>query len=181
MTPIMPRQTVMRSVRISRELDGILRKEAERRGVSVNSLVSEIFTKYSEWDRFADRFGMVTFPRQGYRKMWELFNKDQVIDFGKYAGSRTASEVVQFWFKKLNTQTLLKLVALYAKYSKTYEYELGDTGGREYVITMHHEINERYSIFLANYFEEAVKAIVGVTPKIDIGINSVVITFKEPL
>ena len=56
----MAKQTVMRSVRISRELDDVLRRDAESRGISFSSLVSEIFTKYSEWDRLANKFGVVT-------------------------------------------------------------------------------------------------------------------------
>src|SRR5580704_17527621 len=100
----MARQTVMRSVRISRELDDVLRRDAENRGISFSSLASEIFTKYSEWDRLANKFGMVTLLRGAFRGMWETIGKEKAASMGREAGSRTATEGASFWFKRLNTK-----------------------------------------------------------------------------
>jgi len=170
----------MRSVRISRALDDVLRRDAESRGISISSLVSQIFTKYSEWDRLADKFGMVTFGGHSFRKVWEIIDEEQAISWGKEGGSKTAVETAQFWFKRLNTKTFLKLIELYSKYTKFFEYELETRDEREYAITVHHEINEKFSIFLENWFESAIKIFVGVTPKCEVSRNSVVITFTEP-
>jgi hypothetical protein len=176
----MARQTVMRSVRISQELDDVLRRDAESMGISFSALVTEIFTKYSEWDRLANKFGMVALPRGAFRGMWEVIGKEKAAGMGREAGSRTATESASFWFKKLNTQTFLKLMELFDKYTKSFEYEVESRDGRDYTITIHHEINEAYSTFLVNWFESAIKAFVGVTPSIKVSLNSLVITFREP-
>jgi hypothetical protein len=176
----MAKQTVMRSVRISRELDDVLRRDAESRGISFSSLVSEIFTKYSEWDRLADKFGAVTLSKGAYRGMWEIIGKEKAASMGKENGSKRATEVAHFWFKRLNTKTFLKLIELFAKYRKIFEYEVESRDEREYTITVHHEINEAYSIYLENWFESAIKAFVGVTPRTEASLNSIVITFREP-
>jgi hypothetical protein len=176
----MAKQTVMRSMRISRELDDVLRRDAESRGISFSSLASEIFTKYSEWDRLANKFGMVTLPRGAFRGMWETIGKEKAASMGMEAGSRTATESASFWFKRLNTRTFLKLIELFDKYTKSFEYELESRDEREYTITVHHEINEAYSIFLQNWFESAIKIFVGVTPSIKVSLNSIVVTFREP-
>jgi hypothetical protein len=175
----MSKQTVMRSVRISRELDDVLRRDAESMGISFSALVSEIFTKYSEWDRLANKFGMVTLPRAGFRGMWEIIGKEKAASMGREAGTRIATESASFWFKKLNTRTFLKLLELFDKYTKSFTYEIEYGDGREYTITLHHEINEAYSIFLENWFESAIKAFVGVTPSIRVSLNSIVISFRE--
>ena len=174
-------KTVMRSVRISSKLDDVLRRDAESRGISTSSLVSEIFTKYAEWDRLADKFGMVTFSTHAFRRVWEIIDEEQAISWGKEGGSRTAPETAQFWFKRLNTRTFLKLIELYGKYTRFFEYELETRGEREYAITVHHEINEKFSLFLQNWFESAIKIFIGVTPRSKVLRNSVVITFTEPL
>jgi hypothetical protein len=176
----MAKQTVMRSVRISQELDDVLKRDAESRGISFSSLVSEVFTKYSEWDRLANKFGMVSLPRGAFRDMWETIGKEKAASMGREAGGRTATEGASFWFKGLNTRTFLKLVELTAKYSKSFEYELQSRNEREYTITVHHEINEAYSIFLENWFESAIKVFVGVTPSKRVTPYTVVVTFREP-
>jgi hypothetical protein len=176
----MPKQTVMRSVRIPRELDDVLRRDAQSRGISFSSLVSEIFTKYSKWDRLANKFGVVTISRGAFRGMWEIVGKEKAASIGKEGGSKAATEVGHFWFKKLNTKTFLKLIDLFSKYAKFYEYEVESRDEREYAITVHHEINEAYSIYLENWFESAIKTFIGVTPSCKVSLNSVVITFTEP-
>jgi hypothetical protein len=177
--PPMAKQTVMRSVRIARELDDVLRRDAQTMGISFSALVSEILTKYAEWDRLANKFGMVALPRGGFRGMWEAIGKEKAASMGREAGSRIATESASFWFKKLNTTTFLKLMELFDKYTKSFTYEIESRDGREYTITLHHEINEAYSIFLENWFESAIKAFVGVTPSIKTSLNSMVITFRE--
>ena len=176
----MPKQTVMRSVRIPRELDDVMRQDAESRGISFSSLVSEIFTKYSEWDRLANKFGVVSLSKDGFRDMWETIGKEKAASMGKEGGSKAATEVAHFWFKKLNTKTFLKLIELFAKYRKDFEYEVESRDEREYTITVHHEINEAYSIYLESWFESAIKTFIGVTPRSEVSLNSIVITFTEP-
>src|SRR5579862_2759177 len=156
----MAKQTVMRSVRIPRELDDVLRRDAQSRGISFSSLVSEIFTKYAEWDRLANKFGVVTLSRGAFRGMWEIIGKEKAAGIGKEGGSKAATEVAHFWFKKLNTRTFLKLIELFAKYRKDFEYEVESGDEREYSITVHHEINEAYSIYLESWFESAIKTFI---------------------
>ncbi len=176
----MAKQTVMRSVRIPRELDDVLRRDAESRGISFSSLVSEIFTKYSEWDRLANKFGVVSLSKDGFRDMWETIGKERAASMGKEGGSKAATEVAHFWFKRLNTRTFLKLIELLGKYSRIFEYEVESRGEREYTITVHHEINETYSIYLENWYESAIKIFIGVTPRSEVSRNSIVITFQDP-
>ena len=174
------KQTVMRSVRISQEIDDVLRKDAESRGISFSSLVSEIFTKYSEWDRLANKFGVVTLSRGAFRSMWEIVGKEKAVSIGREGGSKAATEVAHFWFKKLNTKTFFSLIELFSKYTKYYEYEVESRGDREYTITLHHDINEAYSAYLENWFKSAIESFVGVTPKCNVSPNSVVVTFIDP-
>lgn len=176
----MAKQTVMRSVRISRKLDDVLRQDAESRGISISSLVSEIFTRYSEWDRLANKFGVVTVSRGAFRAMWEITGKEKAVSIGREGGSRAATEVAHFWFKRLDTRTFFRLIELFGKYAKFFEYEVESRNEREYTITVHHDINEAYSVYLKNWFESAIESFVGVTPKSRVSPNSVVVTFTDP-
>src|ERR1700756_1571776 len=98
-------------------------------------MVTEIFTKYAEWDRLANKFGVVTISRVGYERMWDAIGKEKAANMGKEGGGKTATEVADFWFKSLNTRTFLKLIELFSKYAKFFEYELESRDNREYKIT----------------------------------------------
>jgi hypothetical protein len=173
------KKTVIRTIRLSAEHDSILEEDARKKGLSVNSLLTTLITKYAEWDRFAERFGYVSVGRQGFRRMFDLLTDEALVAHGRDVGGKNAPEITRFWFGKLNLETFFSFLAVHSKYSGIYHYELV-TNGRSHTITFHHELGPRYSIVLANYFDQAIKNIVGVVPKIGIGDNSCTVSFDEP-
>ena len=52
------KRTLIRTIRISKALDSLLRKDAKTKRIPVDALVSSIMTKYAEWDRYNERFGV---------------------------------------------------------------------------------------------------------------------------
>ncbi|HKR74034.1 MAG TPA: hypothetical protein VJR94_07975 [Candidatus Nitrosocosmicus sp.] len=46
------KKTVLKTIRITQELDNLLQKDAKAKGMNVNSYINSIFTKHTEWDRF---------------------------------------------------------------------------------------------------------------------------------
>ena len=173
------KKTLIRSIRLSSEHDRVLEEEAKRKGLSVNSLLTTIITRYVEWDRFAERFGVVSVSRQGFKSMFDIFSDEMLLAHGRDVGARSATEITRFWFGKLNLETFLSFIALQSRYAGIYHYELS-IKGRTYTVTFHHELGPRYNVVLANYFDQAIRNIVGVSPKIEKGINTIVVSFEEP-
>jgi len=157
----------------------LLEQEAKRKGVSVNALLANLITKYSEWDRFAERFGIVSLGRQGFRSIFDLMTQEQLVAHGKQVGQESAPDFVRFWFGRLDLGTFLSFLKLFSKYSGVFQYEV-ETQGRSHAITFHHELGPRYNVVLANYLDQAIRKIVGAAPKIEVGNNSLVVSFEEP-
>jgi hypothetical protein len=173
------KKTVLRTIRLSAEHDRILEEDARKKGLSVNSLLTTLITKYAEWDRFAERFGYVSVGRQGFRRMFDLLSDEALVAHGRDVGGRNAPEITRFWFGKLNLETFFSFLAVHSKYAGIYHYELS-SNSRNHTITLHHELGPRYSVVLANYFDQAIRNIVGVAPKISTGDNSCTLSFDEP-
>jgi len=173
------KKTVLRSIRLSVDHEKLLEEDAKKKGLSVNSLLTSLITKYVEWDRYAERFGYVSVGRQGFGRMFEWMTDEALVGHGKEAGGKNAPDIVRFWFGKLDLGTFLSFLALHSKYSGIYHYEHSSQGGT-HVITFQHELGPRYSIVLKNYFDQAIRNIVGVIPKVESGENSCIMTFKEP-
>ena len=173
------KKTVLRSIRLSAEHDKILDEDAEKKGLSVNSLLTTLITKYVEWDRFAERFGYISLGRQGFKSLFDLLSDEALVTHGREVGGKNAPEIARFWFGKLNLETFFSFLKVHSKYSGIYHYELV-SNGRTHTITFHHELGPRYNVSLVNYFDQAVRNIVGVAPKFEIGNNSFTMSFEEP-
>jgi len=172
-----PKKTTLRSFRISQEADQVLQREASARGLSVNALVSQIFNKFVEWDRFAERYGFVSIQRDGFQAMHEALDDEKLVRMAKEIGSRNPKEATLFWFKRVNLEALLAWVSLQCKYAKIAEYEM-ERNGRQYSITLHHALGEKYSLFLGTWLDQALRTIAHVIPRFETTKNSVVISFE---
>jgi hypothetical protein len=54
------KKTVLRTIRLSKGLDELLQKDANSKRITVGALISTILTKYSQWDRYTEKFDMIT-------------------------------------------------------------------------------------------------------------------------
>jgi hypothetical protein len=172
------RKTVFRSLRLTEELDAAIQKEAVARGLPVNSLVSQVLTKFAEWDRHAEKFGFVMITRDGFRSLIEAIPDERLARVGPELGSTNPKEMTLFWFKRLGVDPFLRYLALYCRYGRIGEYEV-EREASTYTITIHHELGAKYSSYLADFFGAAVRSVVGVPATIERGRNAIVVRFTS--
>src|SRR5215471_14455733 len=93
-------KTLIRSVRISTALDTLLRKDAKSKRITVNALISSIMTKYAEWDRYNERFGVISIKRDAFRSILRMIEDDKLTRVSKEIGTQIPKQFILFWFKK---------------------------------------------------------------------------------
>jgi hypothetical protein len=173
------KKTVLRSIRLPTELEDRIAKDAEARGLSVNALVTSILTKYSEWDRYADKFGLVTITRAGLRTMIDGLDEESAQRIARETGSQNPREMTLFWFKKHNFDTFLSYLNIICRYGRIGEYEV-EMDGRNCTILFHHGLGLNVSKYHGYFFTEAIREIVGVPVKTEAGRNTLVLKFQRP-
>ena len=67
---------------------------------SVGALVSTILTKYSQWDRYTEKFDMITFRQETLRAILEATDDETLIRKAREIGAKILREFLMFWFKK---------------------------------------------------------------------------------
>ena len=169
-------RTVLRTIRIEKELDDVIQQDAKRNRLSFNSHISRIITKYSEWDRFSERWGVISLRREAFKSILEAIESDKLAGVAKDIGRHVPKEFIVFWFKKINLDTYLQFLSLVCQYEKFAECEIANDGN-DYTIILNHDIGQKWSEFLAVWLEEGLKDTIGVLPKIDTTRNSVVVKF----
>jgi hypothetical protein len=170
-------QTVLRNVRIPKELNTLLQKDANTENRTVSALVVSILTKYSEWDRFTRKFGFVTIPRSNYKRMIEAMDEHSYLTATEEAPS-TFLEMVRFWHKRIDAGTICAFCERLSKYVGTTQCEV-DANNGNYSITLQHDLGSKYSNQLRRVYEAGIRAALGIEPKIEVTNNSVFIKFSE--
>src|SRR5208337_1632706 len=117
------KKTVLRTVRISEELDGILEKDAKANRTSVNALISSIMAKYAEWDRYTEKFGHISIPTTLFRALLDLTDENALAALAERVGVELTNQITVFWFKKTNLETLLHFMSNASQYGKAGEAE----------------------------------------------------------
>ena len=169
-------KTLIRTVRIPKALDTLLRKDAKTKRITVNALISSIMTKYAEWDRYNERFGVITMKREAFKSILGVIEDDNITRVSKEIGVQIPKQFILFWFKKTNLQTYLEYMSLVCRYAEFAQYEV-DTDGSNYTMTLIHELGEKWSLFLKNWIEQGMKTTIGIIPLFDISKNSVIVRF----
>jgi hypothetical protein len=160
-----------------------LQAESDNREVSLNVLVNQILKRYSEWDRYENKIGMMPVP-----KIMLSTLIDRAIGVAKTSGikdvERYRSEIVKeaaqiafglikdsvlFMKKQYNLWVVLSVLEEYMKVSGiNADHRL--EGSRKHVFVLQHELGENWSLFtkelLSLIFEKLanVKAEISVTP-----------------
>jgi len=173
------KKTVLRTVRISEELDAILEKDAKSQRISVNALISSIMAKYAEWDRFTGRFGHISIPTTLFRAFLDLTDENALATVAERFGVELTKQMISFWFKKISIETLLQFASIACEYAKVGEVEI-QKEDRDYTITIYHEYGKKWSTFLARYIDKAWRTYGKVIPQFDCTENTVTYRFQAP-
>jgi hypothetical protein len=170
-------QTVLRGVRIPKQLNELLEKDSRSENRTVSALVVSILTKYAEWDRYTQKFGFVTVPRSNYKRMIEAMDERTYMTATEEAPS-TFLEMIRFWYRRVDPQTVCAFCERLSKYVGTTRCEIDDKDGN-YTITLEHDFGIKYSNQLKRVYEIVTRETLGIEPKIEVTSNSIFIRFSE--
>jgi hypothetical protein len=171
--------TITRTIRLPSKIDGVLQKDAKEKRTTVNSLISSVLTKYAEWDRYAESFGFICLPRNGFKLIIDSLDDETIKQIAEEIGSRQPKELMMFIFKKITLDTFVSQASLFSRYAGFGTYEV-ETNERNYTIVVHHELGRKWSIYLAHLGSQGLKSTLGVVPKFHVTEYSVVFEFFVP-
>jgi hypothetical protein len=141
--------TVSRNFRFDANAAQSLDFESQRKGISLNSLVNNIFRRYAEFDRLAERTDMVTLNRYLLSLLLELVPEQtlakEIFEFGKHSGH----DSLLFWKKEISVETLRDyIVKTLCEYCNLAEYDVA-LDRTTFVLT--HELGPHGTTFLKAY------------------------------
>ena len=173
------KKTVLRTIRISEELDRILQKDAKVKRTTVNALVSSMMEKYAVWDRYTEKFRYISIPTMIFRALLDLADENALATAAERLGAEMPNEVTSFWFKKFDLETYLQYISNASEYGNALEAEI-ENEGRDYTISIYHEYGKKWSTFLEHYLDKAIRTYLKTMPGFETTENTVTMRFQAP-
>jgi hypothetical protein len=90
------------SFRLDNEILEKLRRESEKQGTSLNVLVNQILKRYTDWDMFESKVGMVPVARPILNSLFGKLTEDETKELAKKIGSEIVRDIATFMKGSMN-------------------------------------------------------------------------------
>src|SRR5271157_401646 len=175
------KKTTLRTIRLSEEMDNLLERDAQEQNISINGLVSQIMTRYVEWDRAVEKLNFVSFSNAFFVSLINEVSDDRLKEIASQEAIRQVKNHAMLDFGKADFDMLLKTILLIGKYGIASYVSVDSWGEGSYVITLHHIWGQKGVIFLRSFFDTLIRNELRVQPTIDVADNVMAISFHKPL
>jgi hypothetical protein len=175
------KKTILRTIRLDKDLDEALDKDAEEHGVSENALISSILAKYIDWDRYSEKFGRVSLPSEALKAIIEATEQEKLSTAAEDFAASVPKDYIMFHYRKLDVEACLLHLSFLSRYAGMFKYDVQIEQERNYTVTIHHKFGEKWSYWLRESISIGLfKNVLGILPKTHLSKNSVIFTFFLP-
>lgn len=169
-------KTVTRTIRINEAYDDALRYEAERQGVSVNTLVEQLLRRYTHIYRYFDNLNAITISGNTLGKFISNISNEKMSEIGQALGEERPKNVLLMRGLPLDYNSVIWyltecLGGASSWYTSTYHQR-----GEHDILHLSHILGEGWSFFLERYVTAFIKEVLGIIPESEIMSNSVAFT-----
>ena len=164
--------------RIDEEYEKGLRKEAEEKRISMNTLANQIFGDHVEFDQFMKKFGMVEMSKGSFKDLLNSLDEKNIINFAKSIGSKEPKDFILFKWKELTSDSVSEFIKMYFErcgYGMC-DMQIGDGASN---VSVHHDFGKKGSIFLKAFLEAIVQSSLEKDSDVAITDNSVTLKFSN--
>lgn len=164
--------------RIDEEYEKGLRKEAEEKRISMNTLANQIFGDHVEFDQFMKKFGMVEMSKGSFKDLLNSLDEKNIINFAKSIGSKEPKDFILFKWKELTSDTVSKFIKMYFEKCGYGMCDMQIDDGANNV-SVHHDFGKKGSLFLKAFLEAIVQSSLERDSNVSITDNSVTLKFQN--
>ncbi len=175
-SPFRKDKTVTRTMRINEGIDDILKSEAKKRGVSVNTLLDQYLTRYAESYRFFENLMATVLSPQTLRGLLEFLEEKDAEDLGSKLGKeRPLDLLLKRGIQSSYGAAKWYLTKVLGAHSGWFSSSINESEGKE-LIHMSHPFGIKWSKFLKGYLGTFLNETLGFYPDVQVLSGSVTFT-----
>jgi hypothetical protein len=169
------KKTDVTSFRLEKETLAELHKIAERDKVSLNTLASQIFDQYLNWNSTAPQAGLIPQPKHLLIKIFEKLTNDEIIEIANHVAETQVKSLMLATRKEYTIGALMKGIEYWTKASNFPSSHVEKSGGiHQYIIQ--HEMGKKWSLYYKQVFGKTFEQLGVKSPKIDTTDHTLVMT-----
>jgi hypothetical protein len=164
--------SVLKTFRLSSDLDDTLTKKAADKGIGKNALIVSILNKYVEWDSVVEDLNYVTLPFEMIAKLISCLDEDSLTSIAKQVSKSIASSL-PLWYGSSNLDTLLLYLNTNIKYSGAHFHQRIEKQGNSIRFIVHQPFSEKGAVWVKAFNVGLIGSVLGYPPKIIEHANSI--------
>lgn len=150
--------TVTRSFRVYESTIKIIEEEADQNGVSVNTVVNQLLTRFAKIERLTAKVRSIRLTEEVAKGIFEAAPEDKLVELAKkYGKGITLNNQILALTGGTSLENIIQFLKIAADMSSINYTDLVHEGKR--TVSFMHNLNRQYSVFLANVigsvFEDA--------------------------
>jgi hypothetical protein len=139
-------KSVNLSCRIEKTIYDELSHEAEKKGISLNSLVSSIAKHHITWIRYADEIGFVPITKRMIGKIFKYLDHESIEKIADDLGGTVPRGLLFLTHDKMDFEDFMQILEINALRFGAVKHSQNDGA---HVFNIHHGISDNFSHFLA--------------------------------
>ncbi len=144
------------SFRLKEDVLRSLETAAQKRGVSLSTMVNRTLENYITSEMYFEELGFILVSKDFLRKAFSCLNERDAQELGRELGLTVAKEYISFFFPEVNSNNLIKFLDFWFKRFQSYQHRI-DNNRHHYIVN--HEINMNFSIALKAMLEGLIEPI----------------------
>ena len=145
------KRTATMTFRIDEHILNMLRKESERRDISLNTVVNHILKQYVEWDMYASKVGMVPMIKPFVSALFDKMTPQETIELASKVGHSATHDIALFMKSKMDLQSFLSWFEMRMKNSSIEFCHRLVNSTHTYV--MKHDLGYNWSLYQKTLLE----------------------------
>jgi hypothetical protein len=130
-----------------------LKNEADQKRISLNTLASQIFQSHIEYDVYAAKAGMISFPKALLIRLMEGLREHEVEDLSKYIAKNEIKDMTLLLRKAYNLSSFLDTIESWLRVSGfPYRRDEDSIDGHTQTFVIQHDMGKRWSIYFERLF-----------------------------
>jgi len=173
-------KTITRTFRIDEQMAKMLEEEAAKEKITVNSLVSKMLWNYKKRCQYCLHYNLMLVEPSIFKKIVDSVPEEVLSEFGSSLGPSLIRENLARLGMNMNRQSVeYVLIEALGQWTKWYDADVNETSeGRAYYL--HHVLGKKWSVFLKNFFQQAMAKLLNLEVQVEMMENSIMFTTPNP-
>ena len=131
-----------------------LRNEANQKRISLNTLASQIFQSHVEYDTYASKAGMISFPKSMLIKLMDGLGEQEVEELSKYIAKNEIKDMTLLLRKEYTLSSFLDTIESWLRVSGfPYRRDEDINDNRTHTFVIQHDMGKRWSMYFDRLFK----------------------------